>query len=97
MLKKIPRWLKNRYALTLVVFSVYMFFFNDADVFSVYKSRKELNKIQKEIDWYKTETDLSKTRLDRLNQGGFALEKLAREKHFLQRENEDVFIVKLEN
>ncbi|MFK7756419.1 MAG: septum formation initiator family protein [Flavobacteriales bacterium] len=94
-MNRIPSWLKNRYVLTLVVFLSYMLFFNDADVFSVYKSHAEVNKIQEEIDWYRANTKECKERLDKLEQGGFELERLAREKHFLKRENEDVFIVKV--
>ncbi len=93
---KIPSFLKNRYILTLSVFVFYMLFFNDADVFSVYNSQTELNEIQEEIDWYKNQTDECRTRLEKLESGGFELERLAREKHYLQRENEDVFIVKLD-
>ncbi len=96
MKKKIPSFLRNRYWLTLIVFGIYMIFFNDADVFSVYKSHKELDKIQTEIDWYRAETEHCKERLAKLNQGGFELEKLAREKHHLQKENEDVFIIRTE-
>ena len=90
----ILNYLKNRYVLVLLVFLTYMMFFNDADIFSVYKSNVELNQIQEEIDWYKAETVDCTKRLEKLNAGGFELEKLAREKHFLQKENEDVFIVK---
>ena len=93
MWSKIPSFLKNKYLGTLIVFSVYMFFFNDADVFSVVKSKMELKKLESEISWYKEKSAESKLRVDNLNEGGFALEKLAREKHYLQKENEDVFIV----
>lgn len=90
----IPPILKNRYALVLIVFFTYMLFFNDADIFSVYKSNVELDQIQEEIEWYKSETTACRDRLDKLNEGGFELEKLAREKHYLQKDDEDVFIVK---
>lgn len=94
-MNRIPSWLKNRYVLTLVVFFTYMLFFNDADIFSVYNSHAEVNKIQEEIDWYRTKTESCKTRLDKLENDDFELERLAREKHFLKKENEDVFIVKV--
>ncbi len=95
-MNRIPAWLKNRYVLTLFVFFTYMLFFNDADVFSVYKSHAEVTKIQEEIDWYKSKTTECKERLERLENDSFELERLAREKHFLKRDNEDVFIVKAE-
>ena len=90
----IPRIARNRYALVIIVFFAYMLFFNDADVFSVYKSNLELDQIQEEIEWYNYETAACRDRLEKLEEGGFELERLAREKHYLQKENEDVFIVK---
>jgi cell division protein DivIC len=90
----IPRIARNRYALVIIVFFAYMLFFNDADVFSVYKSNLELDQIQEEIEWYNYETTACRDRLEKLEEGGFELERLAREKHYLQRDNEDVFIVK---
>lgn len=90
---KIPKFLKNKYYLALSIFGVYMLFFNDADVFSVISHHQEINKLENEIEWYKDQTLASQGRLDQLKEGGFELEKLAREKHYLQRENEDVFII----
>ena len=94
---KVPEFLKNKYYLTLCVFGAYMLFFNDADVFSVVSYHQELNKLDKEIVWYNKQTEASQERLEQLNEGGFALEKLAREKHNLKKENEDVFIISTHN
>ncbi|MEJ6680603.1 MAG: septum formation initiator family protein [Flavobacteriales bacterium] len=91
---RIPPIVNNRYALVLIVFFAYMLFFNDADVFSVYKSNLELDQIQEEIEWYNHETAACRDRLEKLEEGGFELERLAREKHYFQKDNEDVFIVK---
>lgn len=90
----LPNWLKNRYAISLIGFGVYMIFFNDADIISVYNYRTELHQIQEEIHWYNSQTAECRERLEKLEMGGYNLEKLAREKHYLQREDEDVFIVK---
>ncbi len=90
---KIPKFLKNKFYLALTIFGVYMLFFNDADVFSVISHHQEINKLEKEISWYQDQTLASQKRLEQLEKGGFELEKLAREKHYLQKENEDVFVV----
>jgi len=70
-----------------------MLFFNDADVFSVINHHQEIDKLENEIKWYKEQTLASQKRLEQLEEGGFELEKLAREKHYLQKENEDVFVI----
>lgn len=92
-MKYIPTWLKNKYLLTFVAFVVWMLFFDRNDIFTQFDRRKELKEIEQSTRYYKNEIENSKKALNDLQTRPAALEKLAREKYFMKRANEDVYII----
>lgn len=96
MLKKIkiPAVLKNKFVLTPIVFVVWMFFFNDVDLFFIMRSKQELNAMQKEVKYLKEQNELTREQLHDLTTNKETLEKFARETYFMKKPNEDLFIVK---
>jgi cell division protein DivIC len=93
LLKNIPAWLRNKYLITLLVFSVWLLFFDDRDLITThYKHRKELGQLEQSRDYYLQQIEATKKELDDLKQNPVMLEKYAREKYWMKKDNEDLFI-----
>ncbi len=94
ILTHIPSWLKNKYLLTGVFFVVWMVFFDPKDILSDLDRRGKLNELQSsELNLKKQITD-AKQELDLLKNDAQSIEKYAREKYLMKKDNEDLFIVK---
>jgi cell division protein FtsB len=93
----IPRWLRNKYVLTPVLFLFWMAFFNDVDLFFIYESRKELNDMKEQVDYFTKENALTREALHDLSTNDKTLEKFAREQYFMKKPNEDLFVIRLED
>ncbi|MEO6314947.1 MAG: septum formation initiator family protein [Chitinophagaceae bacterium] len=94
VLHYLPSWLKNKYLLTLVGFAVWMLFFDDRDIFvTVFKQRKELSDLRTSKNYYEAKIAGTKKELDQLKINVFTIEKYAREKYLMKRDNEDLFVV----
>src|SRR5450432_1016019 len=91
---QIPAWLKNKYLLTIVGFVVWMLFFDDRDFFITAQKRQELGDLQKSKQYYQTLIGDTHKELDKLKINAFTIEKYAREKFLMKRDNEDVFVIK---
>ena len=85
--------LKNKYFLSAVAFTAWMLFFDRNDLMSQYDYRTEVNKLQAEKEFYISETEKAKRDLDELSTNREKLEKFAREKYLMKKENEDVFVI----
>lgn len=95
MKKRIPRWLKNKYVVTPIVFLVWMSFFNDIDLFFIMRSKRELKQMKEEVEYLKAENELTREALHDITNNAASLEKFARETYFMKRPTEDVFIVRV--
>lgn len=90
----IPAWLKNKYLLTILAFAVWMLFFDDRDLYvTVIKQRHELNDLRKSKTYYEEQIATTKKELDQLKVNAFTIEKYAREKYLMKRDNEDLFLM----
>ena len=85
--------LKNKYFLSAVAFIAWMLFFDRNDLMSQYDYRSEVSKLQAEKEFYISETEKAKRDLDELSTNKEKLEKFAREKYLMKKENEDVFVI----
>ena len=90
LLTHIPSWLKNKYFLTLSGFIVWMLFFDERDFFTIRHYRQELKELQQSKNYYTSEI---KANQDKLNINPTSLEKAAREKYYMKRDNEDLYLI----
>ena len=91
---QIPSWLKNKYLLTIAGFVLWMLFFDDRDLYiTCIKQRHELSDLQKSKQYYERQITATQKELDQLKINAFTIEKYAREKYLMKRDNEDLFIV----
>lgn len=92
-LNHIPSWLKNKYLLTGSFFVIWMLFFDPKDIPSGFERRNKLNELQNsELHLDQLITDAGKE-LDLLNNSAQSIEKYAREKYMMKKDNEDLFIL----
>ena len=84
---------RNKYFLVSAAFIVWMIFFDKNDLFSQYQYRQQVNKLKIERDFYAKETARVAKDLDELTSNPQKLEKFAREKYLMKKDNEDVFVI----
>ncbi|TWR24567.1 septum formation initiator family protein [Mucilaginibacter achroorhodeus] len=92
-MKRLLDLIKNKFFLVTLAFVIWMVFFDKNDVFSQYEYRQQLNKLKQEQEFYKTETEKVKNDLNELSSDKAKLEKFAREKYLMKKDNEDVFVI----
>ena len=92
-MKRLIDLFKNKFFLVTVAFVVWMTFFDKNDLLSQYQYQQEVSKLEQERDFYKTETDKVSKDLEELTSNPQQLEKFAREKYLMRKDNEDVFVV----
>lgn len=94
LIGKIPTWLKNKYVLTALGFTIWILFIDDRDFISThFRHNQELHKLEGRKTYYEQEILAVKTELDQLKKNPATLEKYAREKYRMKKDNEDVFLI----
>ncbi|RZA01765.1 MAG: septum formation initiator family protein [Sphingobacteriaceae bacterium] len=84
---------KNKYFIVTVAFIVWMLFFDKNDLVSQVEYRQQVNTLKEERDFYIKETEKVTKDLDELTSNPQKLEKFAREKYLMKKDNEDVFVI----
>lgn len=90
---RIPAILLNRYVFTFFVFITWMTFFDQNNVFIQYERFKTLKDTRQKIDFYEKETEKTEAQLQELISSPKTLEKFAREKYYMKKQQEDVFVI----
>jgi len=93
ILNKIPSVFKNKYLLAGVSFLVWMLFFNEKDLFSELKKKDKLKELQKSEKHLSKIIKETKQELGQLKTNAQTIEKYAREKYLMKKDNEDLFII----
>src|SRR3954469_4461920 len=84
---------KNKYPLSFIVFVVWICFFDRNDLITQWDRKQELQKLEASTSFYEKEIANTKKDLIDLKNRPAILEKFAREKFYLKRPNEDIFLV----
>jgi len=95
LLTRIPSIFKNKYLLTGVGFLVWMFFFDERDfITTFFRQKQELKSLEKSEKYYNNQIVTTKTELEKLKSNPALVEKYAREKYLMKRDNEDLFLIR---
>jgi cell division protein FtsB len=89
----VARWVFNRYALVLVAAAVWMLFFDKYDLRSQWEQRGKRATMQTDINFYRTEIQRLDYERELLRVNREEIERIAREKYLMKRDNEDLYIV----
>ena len=82
----------NKFVITTVLFTVWVLFIDQDNVINQVKARMKLAALEHEREFYLEEIAKGKEELSVLQNDPVMLEKLAREKYLMKRENEELFI-----
>jgi len=93
LLTHIPAWLKNKYLISLFIFAAILLFFDKNDFFSQNERRNELLELQQSKEYYTRQIATERKELEQLKTNPATLEKYAREKYLMKRDNEDLFVL----
>jgi len=83
----------NKYFLTILVLIITITFFDRYDISTQYHMRKELKELETTKKFYESEIMKNKSTINALQNDSIALEKFAREKYLMKKNNEDIFLV----
>ena len=92
-MKKILTIILNKYLLTVVGMAVWLCFFDRNDLSTQLELRKQVQKLETERNYYLSEINNNKREVKELETDITSLEKFAREKYLMKRENEEVFVI----
>lgn len=95
--KKHPlfRFITNSYIIILATFIIWMFFFDENSYLVHRKYNKEIKDLKHSIEFYQTKIKTDKNTIKAL-QDSLELERFAREKYLMKKENEDIYIVEFD-
>ena len=84
-------WCSNRYVLTLTLGLFWVTFISEIDLIYLVNSQLELSHLEKQVAHYVDEIEDTRDQLVDLTSNPERLERFAREKYFMKRDNEDLF------
>lgn len=83
---------KNKYFLVVVGLVVWLLYFDKNDIFTQLELVRKCEKLNAEKQYYVDEIASDKKEIYDLQNNTETLETLAREKYYMKRDNEDVFV-----
>ena len=92
-MKKATALLKNKYVLTLAGLAVWVVFFDKNDLGTQIELQREVKKLQDERNYFAREIAAITSDIKELSTNPKTLEKFAREKYLMKRDNEDIFVI----
>lgn len=92
-MKFLPRWMTNKYLLATGFFVVWLMFFDHNDLLLQYKRNRELREVREKADYYRQKITDTRKEVEALRINAASLEKVAREKYMMKKDNEDLFII----
>lgn len=92
-MKRLVDLLKNKFFLVTIAFIAWLLFLDKNDLYSQYTKHNQVVELQKQRNFLLKQTTQVSKDLDELNSNPQKLEKFAREKYLMKKDNEDIFVV----
>jgi cell division protein DivIC len=93
MLKRLPKFTRNFFFMASFFFLIWMLFLDSNDLIDQFKLTMKLKDLQKQKTYYLEKIDEVNNERQELFSNMELLEKFAREKYFMKRANEDIYII----
>ena len=98
--KSIFNYLITRYTkvqlLIMLVIIFFAFFISDSNIFARFGYDAKIMELNSQIDYYREKTEQDKEKLKLLESDKDQIEKFAREKYYMKRDSEDIYIIEYE-
>lgn len=91
-MKRLFEIIRNKYLLTTIGIIVWLLFFDKNDVFSQMELMGRLNKLRADKTYYLAEINNNRNAIEELKTNKKSLERFAREKYLMKRDDEDVYV-----
>ncbi|MDR3245533.1 MAG: septum formation initiator family protein [Prevotellaceae bacterium] len=91
MNKKVLKYCKNKYVVTIAVFLVWIFFFDQVSVPQWIKQKSDNRKIIEEIELFDKKAKILEQQIKFKNNKD-SIEKFVRENYYMKRDNEVIYI-----
>ena len=92
-MKNVLSILKNKYLITVIALTVWVIFFDKNDLRTQLELRAEVQKLEEERNYFAKEINSITSDIKELYTNPKTLEKFAREKYLMKRDNEDIFVI----
>lgn len=83
---------KFKYLIIIAFFVTHLAFIDDNNLVKRQQCKQEIRELKEEIRYYREENEKSIKLLDELDSNDDVLERIARERYYMKRENEDIYI-----
>ncbi len=93
------KWLKyifNRYTIIGFCFVIWMIFFDQNSLFTHLELDKQIKNLEQDETYFKQHLEDENQKLKVLTENPAEIERIAREKFYLKKDNEDIFIIQQE-
>jgi cell division protein FtsB len=90
---KIPKPLRNKYVLTIVIFIIWILLFDSNNLITRYKEMRDLRKLRIDREYYVNRIETDQKKLHELKTDNHNLEKFAREQYRMKKSDEDLYII----
>lgn len=89
------KFLGNRYTIVFIVFAIWMLFLDNYSYVEHRVLNKEIEELEDNENYYINEIKKDSLKIKHLKNSN-QIEKYAREKYFMKRENEDIYLIEYE-
>lgn len=89
----ISKYILNKYTITLIVFLVIWVYYDQESLIDQYELQKIENGLEDQKQFYQKEIEEDMEAINLLQNDTVFLEKYAREKYYMKKDNEDVFVI----
>lgn len=92
-LPSVPSYLRNKYLIASVAFCIWMLFFDKNDLLLQRERSNELRDLHDSKAYFQQQIELERRFSEDLKTSPATIEKFAREKYLMKKDNEDLYII----
>lgn len=93
LLDKLPAMFRNKYILTILIFSIWLLLIDSNNLITRYQDIRELHKLRNDREYLLKKIEVDKKKLQELKTDDHNLEKFAREQYKMKKPDEDLYII----
>jgi len=92
-MNKLLHYLNNKYAITIIVFGIWMLFFDNNNFIAQVRLNRTHHELEMEKQYYLSEIEKDRRATFELMTDTVTLEKFGREQYLMKRDNEDIYLI----
>ena len=91
--KELLKKFNNKYIIATLIFAFIIIFIDQYNIFFQIKNFKKLRAAKQQIEFYDKEIENQQNILNNLHKDSAMMERIAREKYMMKRENEVIYVI----